>query len=59
MRASLDMVLIALYPCICVFTDELPVVIREYNTYTYHPTAYFVAINMADVSNDKFEKIFE
>ncbi|KAJ1364126.1 hypothetical protein KIN20_024146 [Parelaphostrongylus tenuis] len=50
MRASLDMVLIALYPCICVFTDELPVVIREYNTYTYHPTAYFVAINMADVA---------
>ncbi|KAJ1371485.1 hypothetical protein KIN20_033447 [Parelaphostrongylus tenuis] len=31
-----------------VFTDELPVVIREYDTYTYHPTAYFVAIDMAD-----------
>ncbi|KAJ1371489.1 ABC-2 type transporter [Parelaphostrongylus tenuis] len=50
MRASLDMVFIVLYPCICVFNDELPVVIREYDTYTYHPTAYFVAINMADVA---------
>ncbi|KAE9415206.1 hypothetical protein Angca_002733, partial [Angiostrongylus cantonensis] len=48
-RASLDMVFIFLYPCISVFTGELPIVIREYHAHTYHPTAFFAATNLANV----------
>ncbi|CAJ0598144.1 unnamed protein product [Cylicocyclus nassatus] len=50
MRASADMIYMFLFPCVFVFADELPVVVREYQANVYSPTAFFVAMNAADTT---------
>ncbi|KAK6741498.1 hypothetical protein RB195_009386 [Necator americanus] len=48
LRAGTDMIYMFLFPCIFVFVAELPVVIREYQSNIYSPSAYFIATNAAD-----------
>ncbi|XGW18842.1 hypothetical protein V3C99_002996 [Haemonchus contortus] len=49
LRATADMTYIFLFPCVYLFIAELPVVIREYQSHTYAPSAYFIGTSMASV----------
>ncbi|CAJ0565614.1 unnamed protein product, partial [Mesorhabditis spiculigera] len=43
-----DMNFMFVFPCIMVFTSDLPVIIREYKSNMYLPAAYFIGKNLAD-----------
>ncbi|WKY00767.1 hypothetical protein Q1695_015082 [Nippostrongylus brasiliensis] len=47
-RAVADMTFIFMFPCIYVFTEEIPIVVREFQANTYMPSAYYIALNFAD-----------